>query len=214
MLGSEEGSLVADALIAGGKTEVSALNRAYEDIKRFSEDAGQYVTEGFAKGGLAAAEEFVAELEARQERINAAIAKAGEGIANEFLSALGLKVNKKGKVVRKFAGGFIDGPGTATSDSVPAMLSRGEFVVNASATARNRELLEQINRGNQAPLYPQVIVQPAPVIVTTVLDAGSLARALDGAALTIEVDGEPVRGVVRAELADVAASARYVSAGG
>lgn len=214
MLGSEEGSLVADALIAGGKAEVSALNRAYEDIKRFSEDAGQYVTEGFAKGGLAAAEEFVAELEARQERINAAIAKAGEGIANEFLSALGLKVNKKGKVVRKFAGGFIDGPGTATSDSVPAMLSRGEFVVNASATARNRELLEQINRGNHAPLYPQVIVQPAPVTVTTVLDAGSLARALDGAALTIEVDGEPVRGVVRAELADVAASARYVSAGG
>jgi hypothetical protein len=42
-------------------------------------------------------------------------------------------------------GGFVSGPGTATSDSIPAMLSNGEFVVNARATSQNLPLLESIN---------------------------------------------------------------------
>jgi lambda family phage tail tape measure protein len=42
-------------------------------------------------------------------------------------------------------GGFVSGPGTGRSDSIPAMLSNGEFVVNAAATKRNRALLESIN---------------------------------------------------------------------
>ncbi|MCE1032714.1 phage tail length tape measure family protein [Pseudomonas asiatica] len=42
-------------------------------------------------------------------------------------------------------GGYVRGPGTGTSDSIPANLSNGEFVVNAAATKRNRALLEAIN---------------------------------------------------------------------
>lgn len=42
-------------------------------------------------------------------------------------------------------GGHVSGPGTGTSDSIPARLSHGEFVVNAAATKRNRGLLEAIN---------------------------------------------------------------------
>lgn len=42
-------------------------------------------------------------------------------------------------------GGHVSGPGTGTSDSIPARLSDGEFVVNAAATKRNRGLLEAIN---------------------------------------------------------------------
>ena len=42
-------------------------------------------------------------------------------------------------------GGFIVGPGSGTSDSIPAMLSNGEFVVNAKATAKNLGLLRAIN---------------------------------------------------------------------
>lgn len=42
-------------------------------------------------------------------------------------------------------GGYIAGPGTSRSDSIPAMLSNGEFVVNARATARNRGALELLN---------------------------------------------------------------------
>lgn len=42
-------------------------------------------------------------------------------------------------------GGMVRGTGGPRSDSIPAMLSNGEFVVNARSTARFRPLLEQIN---------------------------------------------------------------------
>jgi hypothetical protein len=44
-------------------------------------------------------------------------------------------------------GGFVSGPGTGRSDSIPARLSNGEFVVNARATRQHRAMLEKINRG-------------------------------------------------------------------
>jgi len=44
-------------------------------------------------------------------------------------------------------GGLVFGPGTGTSDSIPAMLSNEEFVINAKATKRHRNLLEAINSG-------------------------------------------------------------------
>lgn len=57
---------------------------------------------------------------------------------------------KDGGVVEAATGGHIRGPGTATSDSIPARLSDGEFVVNAAATRRNLDLLHAINRGEIA----------------------------------------------------------------
>lgn len=45
------------------------------------------------------------------------------------------------------AGGFISGPGTGTSDSILGRLSNGEYIVNAAATARNRDELDAINSG-------------------------------------------------------------------
>jgi TP901 family phage tail tape measure protein len=47
--------------------------------------------------------------------------------------------------IRRASGGWISGPGTSTSDSIPAWLSRGEFVVNARSAAQNALLLEAIN---------------------------------------------------------------------
>jgi flavin reductase (DIM6/NTAB) family NADH-FMN oxidoreductase RutF len=47
--------------------------------------------------------------------------------------------------VKLARGGRVSGPGTSTSDSIPAMLSNGEFVVNARATSMFPELLETIN---------------------------------------------------------------------
>lgn len=46
---------------------------------------------------------------------------------------------------RKAAGGLVSGPGTSTSDSIPALLSDGEFVVNARSTQIFRPLLSAIN---------------------------------------------------------------------
>jgi hypothetical protein len=44
-------------------------------------------------------------------------------------------------------GGWIHGPGTGTSDSIPRMLSDGEFVVNAKDAAKNAAALEAMNSG-------------------------------------------------------------------
>ncbi|CCH77740.1 putative phage protein [Nostocoides japonicum T1-X7] len=57
---------------------------------------------------------------------NAALTKAAD--------ALGL-IAAKG-VGRYSYGGFVSGPGTATSDSIPAYLSDGEYVMRAAAVAR------------------------------------------------------------------------------
>lgn len=57
---------------------------------------------------------------------------------------------KDGGYIQRFAngsGGAISGPGGPRSDMIPAMLSNGEFVVNAASTAQNLELLKAINSG-------------------------------------------------------------------
>ena len=69
----------------------------------------------------------------------AAIASAGAGLVSNISSA-------------KYAtGGFVEGGGTGTSDSVNARLSSGEFVVRESVTRRNRSALESLNSSGQMP---------------------------------------------------------------
>lgn len=41
-----------------------------------------------------------------------------------------------GALTKKAAGGYISGPGTATSDSIPARLSNGEYVIQADAVSK------------------------------------------------------------------------------
>lgn len=55
---------------------------------------------------------------------------------------------RNGGLVGYPTGGFVKGPGTATSDSILARLSDGEFVINAAATRKNLPLLEAINDGD------------------------------------------------------------------
>lgn len=55
---------------------------------------------------------------------------------------------KAAKEQAQFAeGGLVKGEGTSTSDSIPARLSNGEFVVNAAATRRNLPQLVAMNGG-------------------------------------------------------------------
>ncbi len=66
--------------------------------------------------------------------------KEGGGLLGGLFSGL--------KGILGFAsGGYVAGPGTGRSDSIPARLSNGEFVVNAAATRKNRALLDAINSG-------------------------------------------------------------------
>lgn len=50
--------------------------------------------------------------------------------------------------IAKFAsGGEVRGAGTSTSDSIPALLSNGEYVVNATAYAAHKHAIDAINNG-------------------------------------------------------------------
>lgn len=69
--------------------------------------------------------------------IRAQLAKAAMAMLGGF---------SDGGFVGGFAnGGIIHGPGSGTSDSIPARLSNGEFVVNAKSASRYRGVLEAIN---------------------------------------------------------------------
>lgn len=99
---------------------------------------------------------------ARANRIGIATGKALYDGAKNALSTkppltgyLGSTMYINGKPTRKDGGyvgiakyalgGYVSGAGTARSDSIPAMISNGEYVINARATAQNRELLDTIN---------------------------------------------------------------------
>ncbi|MFN3297695.1 phage tail protein [Caldimonas sp.] len=106
----------------------------------------------------------------------AAIPIVGPGLAIAAMAAMVAAVMALMGKVKKFAsGGFVTGPGTATSDSIPARLSAGEYVVRAAAVKRvGVAFLDAVN-GLKAPpawdgqrlalaaggLVPQVNVAPA-----------------------------------------------------
>jgi hypothetical protein len=57
------------------------------------------------------------------------------------------------------SGGYISGSGTATSDSIPAMLSNGEYVVKASVVSRlGRGYFDGLNFGHSGSRMPRFAV--------------------------------------------------------
>ncbi|MET3578205.1 hypothetical protein ABID19_001222 [Mesorhizobium robiniae] len=122
--------------------------------------------------------------------------------------------------LRLAGGGGVRGPGTSTSDSIPAMLSDGEYVVNAAATAKHRPLIEAINAdrlvafargggvgddGKAARLWRAANQNAAPAInistnVTVNAQGGDPAANADLAKQTARETKEAVRAVVIEEL--------------
>ena len=99
------------------------------------------------------------------------------------------------------SGGYVTGPGTTTSDSIPARLSAGEYVLRAEAVRRvGVEFLHALNGGLAAPrwlgprlafadggLVPDVAPAPATapsqsVRIVNVIDPGMAADYLNSAA--------------------------------
>jgi hypothetical protein len=59
------------------------------------------------------------------------------------------------------AGGYVAGPGTGTSDSIPALLSNGEYVIRAAAVDRiGLGALDRLNHADRGPL-PPIVSAPA-----------------------------------------------------
>lgn len=69
----------------------------------------------------------------------------------QIFQAIGMSAFSTGGDVGHYAdGGSIVGAGTGTSDSIPAMLSNGEYVIRASQAKKYHSLLESINNGHMS----------------------------------------------------------------
>lgn len=85
--------------------------------------------------------------------VNAMAQIAAQQLAMQAVSSMsswwGAAGSAVGGAVMAASGGYIRGPGTSTSDSIPAKLSDGEFVVNAAMVRRyGVDFLHSINRGH------------------------------------------------------------------
>jgi len=143
--------------------EANKLSEAQDKIRQRAEewrDTAQDATRGFVDdliNGVSAAEALANALDKVLSKlldmafddIFTSLFKGGGG--GGFLSFLGIG-KKDGGVVKAATGGLIRGPGGPRTDSIPARLSDGEFVVNAKATKQNRTILEAINRGRDLSL--------------------------------------------------------------
>lgn len=102
------------------------------------------------------------------------------GLAGLIGQALGLA---GAAPVKLAGGGKVYGPGTGTSDSVPAMLSRGEYVVNAKQAAKYGPLLERINSGRALGMAGGGLVMPS--MRAPSLPAMAAGRAGGGGAMSV-----------------------------
>ncbi len=89
---------------------------------------------------------------------------AAEAVAAQLMKKLFGDLGKTGKVGGFFGelfsmvgfaeGGYVTGPGTATSDSIPARLSAGEYVLNAAAVKRvGVRFLDALNQSYRPPVW-------------------------------------------------------------
>ncbi|WMY06767.1 phage tail length tape measure family protein [Paraburkholderia phenoliruptrix] len=119
------------------QTAATAFTTAWQDSANALEE---FVTTG--KGSFS---QFTASILADMAKIALRQAEM------QIFQSIGMSAFSTGGSVGHYAdGGHISGAGTGTSDSIPAMLSNGEFVINAASTRKYRGLLESINSGHMA----------------------------------------------------------------
>ncbi len=118
--------------------------------------------------------------------------QAMSGLKGFFAGAAGSAAGSAaGGAVTAATGGYISGPGTGTSDSIPARLSNGEFVVRAASVQKyGTGFLHAINQGRLRKYATGGLVS-APVMPTP--SNPSLTSAMqDGVAGQVQAVASPV----------------------
>lgn len=107
-------------------------------------------------------------------------------------------------IAGKAEGGMIDGPGTETSDSILARLSKGEFVVKAKATKAFLPILEAINnydKTNVRPLFQKFanggLVGRSAQLISSLAGASSVNVNLTMNPVELKQSGYDMRGVLK-----------------
>jgi TP901 family phage tail tape measure protein len=120
------------------------FGKAYKSGSGFTQNSRQEFIETHTPGGFDLSE------------IQQIISKNPELVPmiRSALKSQGLNIPVRGqrsgimqKIFGYAKGGMIMGPGSGTSDSIPAMVSNGEFIVNAKRTKQYLPLLQEIAKG-------------------------------------------------------------------
>lgn len=159
--------IVVEQAAAIGKIVANTAVANAKSVATFPITAGQpWVTINTISAGLSIASTIASAAKSIRE-INAAGGEAAGG---------GGSAPSKPQPSKFASGGYVSGAGTGTSDSIPAMLSNGESVINANSTSLFGGLLSAINQaGGGAPIEtPGAQSQMAAPVIKTYVVASEL----------------------------------------
>ncbi|MEG8035385.1 hypothetical protein QP157_08650 [Sphingomonas sp. LR61] len=188
-LGVDEGMPLARSLAASSKSQISAINTQYGAVGATSTQIGNQVADANFAKLITAAEKQLRAANKNASAITKAIAAESRKLQRVIGRALG--------VPGYSVGGYTGDVGTG---QVAGLVHGREFVMNASATAANRQLLEAMNQGGNVRYMDATrVVQAAPVAGASVeqhnhfqpmpnLDPNTVATVL-GRQLTRELAG-------------------------
>jgi tape measure domain-containing protein len=119
---------------------------------------------------------------------------AGGGFLKMLSPLLMLLTGGFGGAQKKAGGGKFAGPGTGTSDSIPAWVSNGEYIINEKSTRAYLPVLEAINKNKfavgglvgSAPSTSSVNMRPA----KPGIDPRSMGKAKAGTTVNLRIIGD------------------------
>lgn len=208
-LAAATGSEEAINRVARLKVEVAGLKTAADDVAtRINGDVENAFATMFEQIGSGAKSAKDAFADFARSVISAINRIAAQKIAEELFGGMNKGGGGLGGLISGLfqwagfaSGGYVSGPGTTTSDSIPARLSAGEYVLRAEAVRRvGVDFLHALNGGLFGPrwsgprlafadggLVPEVAQAPAAapsqsVRIVNVIDPGMAADYLNSAA--------------------------------
>lgn len=178
-LGVENGEPIVDALLSATSAEIKSINASYKTIDEQSDKAGTNVASANYTKLIDEAEKSRDEAKKNSDKIREQLKKETDRIIAKITSAIAANPQKKA------TGGPIVGPGSGTSDSIPAWLSNGEHVWTAA------EVQAAGGHSAVAAMRSRVLV-PTASRYASGGPAGGSSMSLDGLAITglLEIGGD------------------------
>lgn len=189
------------AAYTSGKGDVDAMNKSVRQVpKQWNPNVRAAV---YGRGETDGLREAIKSVTSKSVSVSASV--SGLGAVQTLASSIGSVVSKTVDIIQRVTkvqaatGGRIHGPGTGTSDSIPAMLSNNEHVIRAASVAKlDREVgpnfLNVLNRtgdvnkalANASNRYLASAVDLARGAYAT---GGRVQKALSQDSMTVVVDG-------------------------
>jgi hypothetical protein len=189
---------------------VEAFDRAFGSFKDGSKRQAAFVAQNYAdmkgivaKSGLSETqqEQLLAPLNAARDAARTLLdelrALDGTTVSIGVNGVMTMPQYRPMAPVQRAAGGIVMGPGTATSDSIPALLSNGEYVVRASAVkALGVGTLDKLNRVRDVEALPSLVGASAAVAAPLV---GQVHVEVHNPAQGVDVEKAVMRGLARVD---------------